>query len=64
MSDFTLKQKDAYAPITICFWIMEALKDHKGMDNIVVNKAKLAKAARHLADILDYQYQNGCQVPD
>lgn len=61
--DFVLKDKDCLAPLTICSWIEQALL-YEDREGYVVPKKKIASAARHLAGILDYQFEHGCQIPD
>lgn len=64
--DFILKEKDMFAPLTIAEWIKLSLQHSNSArdGDVVVPKNKIAKAARHLAEILDYQYKHGCVVPD
>jgi hypothetical protein len=67
--DFVLRAKDALAPITIARWIVEALDINMPMfqrdDSVpVIPPHKIARAARHLADILDYQAAHGSRLPD
>lgn len=64
--DFILKDKDRFTPITIINWILETTRHNNEARNgdVVVSKAKIAKACRHLADVLDYQYEQGCVTPN
>lgn len=64
--NFELKDKDKFAPIVIASWICETIRHNQNSrdGDTVVSKAKIAKACRHLADVLDHQYINGCVTPD